>query len=108
MEKFALDKMMEFGEQFTLKNLADVPDAQINLVCLNPHQALPAHNTNSNVRLLVLMGELTLTVAGETDTLAFHEMAAIPFDTPMQIQNKSDSNAAFLVIKTPNPSQFEG
>ena len=108
MEKFALDQMMEFGEQFTLKRLADIPDAQLNLVCLSPHQALPAHNTNSNVRLLVLLGELTLTVSDETDNLAIHEMTAIPFDMPMQIRNDSDSNAAFLVIKTPNPSQFEG
>ena len=107
MEKFALDQMMEFGEQFILKKLADVPEAQINLVCLGAHQALPAHNTNSNVRLLVLQGKLSLTVSEETESLVLHEMVAIPFDTPMQIRNDSDSNAAFLVIKTPNPSQFE-
>ena len=106
MEKFALDQMMEFGDQFVLKRLADVPEAQINLVCLGAHQVLPAHNTNSNVRLLVLQGELSLTVEEETGSLAQHEMAAIAFDTPMQIKNDSNFNAAFLVIKTPNPSEL--
>jgi quercetin dioxygenase-like cupin family protein len=104
MEKYKIDDMIEFGEQFILKRLADVPEAQINLVTLPPHQALPAHNTDSNVRLLILKGEISMTVAGEKETLKSHEIAALPFDIHMQLANDGDTPAAFIVIKTPNPS----
>lgn len=104
MEKHRLEEMMEFGDGFVLKRLADEPEAQINLVCLGPRQALPAHETNSNVRLLPLVGELTITIAGDQGRLKTHEMTAVKLGTPMQIANDTDANAAFLVIKTPNPS----
>jgi len=107
MDKFPLEEMMEFGEAFTLKRLADVPETQINLVCLPPKQSLPAHNANSNVRLLGLRGKLTLTLEGKISELAFHELAAVSFGTHMQIANETDENAAFLVIKTPNPSEMK-
>lgn len=105
MEKLQLDNLMEFTETFTLKRLADMPDVQINLVCLPPGFSFPAHSTDSNVRLLVLMGEVTATVEGTKNTLAVHEMIAVSFGTLMQIANESGSNTAFLVVKTPNPSE---
>lgn len=106
MDKFTLEDMMEFGETFTMKRLADAPEAQVNLVCLPPNQALPAHNANSNVRLLVLRGELSITLEGQRSSLAFHEMAPVAFGTFMQIANETAEDAAFLVIKTPNPSEM--
>lgn len=106
MEKLQLDEMMEFGDQFVMKRLADVPEAQINLVTLPPGQALPAHNANSNVRLLPLTGEITVTLNGEQDVIRAHEMVSAAFGTPMRIVNGSDHDAAFLVIKTPNPSEM--
>ena len=106
MDKFNLDGMMEFGDQFVLKRIADVPETQINLVTLPPGQALPAHNANSNVRLLPLKGEIAVTIHGAKNKLGVHEMASVTVGTPMQISNESASHAAFLVIKTPNPSEI--
>jgi len=107
VEKLRLDEMMEFRDDFVVKRLADIPEAQINLVTLPPGQALPAHNANSNVRLLPLAGAIVLTASGERIPLAVHEMIAFDFGTPMQIANEGRTHAAFLVIKTPNPSEME-
>jgi len=102
MDKIRLDMQGEFAEEFKLQRLADSDGARINFVRLKAHRSLPAHNTNSNVRLLVLEGEITLTVADEEDSLGVCEMAGIAFDTPMQIRNLGDREAAFVVIEAPN------
>lgn len=103
MPKINIDALIEFGETFIRKNLADIPDLQLNLVTLPTGQSLPAHNAQSSVRLLVLQGELTVSLDGEIVTLQTHEMADATIGTPMQIMNQSEVNTAFLVIKTPNP-----
>lgn len=103
MAKISIDSQIEFGETFIRRNLADIPELQMNLVTLPPEQSLPAHNANSNVRLLVLQGELMVDLGGEIVTLGAHEMADASIGTPMQIMNHSAVNTAFLVIKTPNP-----
>lgn len=103
MAKISIDSEIEFGESFIRKNLADIPELEMNLVTLPPGQSLPAHNANSDVRLLVLQGELTVDLAGEMVKLGVHEMADATVGTPMQIMNRSAVNTAFLVIKTPRP-----
>ena len=103
MPKISIDALIEFSDTFIRKNLANIPELQMNLVTLPSGQSLPAHNANSNVRLLVLQGELTVNPAGDTVTLAAQEMADAVTGTPMQIMNQSAGNTAFLVIKTPNP-----
>lgn len=104
MAKISIGKEIEFGEGFIRKNLADIPELEMNLVTLPAGQSLPAHNANSNVRLLVLQGELTVIFDGEPVTIGVHEMADGTAGTPMQIKNPGSVNAAFLVIKTPRPA----
>lgn len=106
MEKIQLSELIEFDDKPVMKRLADVSEVQMNLVCLGPGQMLPPHNANSNVRILVLQGELSVELCGKPQTLGEKEIIEAEFDTPMQIGNKSDSNTAFLVIKTPNPSEW--
>lgn len=106
MEKIQLSELIKFEEKPVMNRLADASEVQMNLVCLGPGQMLPAHNANSNVRILVLQGELSVELCGKQHTLGELEMVEAEFDTPMQIGNQSDSNTAFLVIKTPNPSEW--
>lgn len=103
MPKINIDAQIEFGDTFIRKNLADIPELQMNLVTLPAGQSLPAHNAQSSVRLLVLQGELMVSLDGEIVRLQTHEMADATIGTPMQIMSRSDMNTAFLVIKTPNP-----
>lgn len=73
-------------------------------VALKPGQSVPAHQANSNVHLLVVKGEIVITLDGK-DTVA-REGALVPvaFQTPMSVTNRSQGNASFLIIKTPNPN----
>ncbi|NLN77680.1 MAG: hypothetical protein GX141_02020 [Armatimonadetes bacterium] len=103
MAKISIDSLVEFGEAFGRKNLANIPELQMNLVMLPAGQSVPGHNANSNVRLLVLQGKLTVELDGQRTELQTHEMVDTVLGTPMQIMNLSDTNTAFLVIKTPNP-----
>jgi len=103
MAKISIDSEIEFGESFIRKNLADIPELEMNLVTLPTGKSLPAHSAQSNVRLLVLQGEVTVELSGEIVKLGVHEMADAAIGTPKQITNPSAANAAFLVIKTPRP-----
>jgi quercetin dioxygenase-like cupin family protein len=103
MAKISINSQIEFGESFIRKNLADIPELELNLVTLPAGQSLPKHNANSNVRLLVLQGELAVDLNGEIVELGAHEMADTVIGTPMQIMNRSQAHTAFLVIKTPRP-----
>ena len=105
MAKISIDSLVEFGDTSVRKTLADIPELQMNLVTLPEGQSLPAHNANSNVRLLVLRGELAVDLDGEIVKLGAHEMADAAIGTPMHIMNRSASPTAFLVIKTPNPDE---
>lgn len=106
MDKTQLSALIEFQDKPVIKRLADACEVQMNLVCLGSGQMLPPHNANSNVRILVLQGELSVELCGKPQTLGEMDMIEAEFDTPMQIGNRSDSNTAFLVIKTPNPSEW--
>lgn len=105
MAKTNIDSEIQFGESFIRTNLADIPELEMNLVTLPMGKSLPAHKANSNVRLLVLQGELTVELNGDVIKLGAHEMADAALGTPMQITNPSAADAAFLVIKTPRPEE---
>ena len=103
MQKQLLIADKELTEDFEMTRLVDVPEAQINVVRLKAGKELPAHNANSNVRLLVMDGGITVTAEGDECGLATHEMVSVAHGSFMQIRNVSDGDAAFLVIKVPNP-----
>lgn len=75
-------------------------------VALKPGQQVPEHKANSNVHLLVIEGQVTLTLAGKDTVAAKGTLIPIAFMTPMNIRNTTSENASFLVLKTPNPSEM--
>ncbi|MFA7158403.1 MAG: cupin domain-containing protein [Kiritimatiellia bacterium] len=75
-------------------------------VALKPGQAVPHHNANSNVHLLIVKGEVVVTLDGKEIVAREGALVPIAFKTPMSIANKSKENASFLIIKTPNPTQM--
>jgi len=74
---------------------------------LKPGQSVPQHNANSNVHLLILKGELVVNLDGKDVNVKEGDLLKVVFKTPMNIKNNSDSNATFLIIKTPNPSDMK-
>jgi quercetin dioxygenase-like cupin family protein len=89
-----------FGKRF----LMDQDHLKLIQVALKPGQAVPPHNTNGEVNILILKGELTIHLAGVEHLARQGMLIPVGYDTPMQIQNLSQIDATFLIIKTPPPS----
>lgn len=75
-------------------------------VALCSGQSVPQHNANSNVHLVVLKGEVVVNLDGIDNMAKEGALLPVANKTPMNIKNKSQGNATFLIIKTPNPSEM--
>ncbi|MBP8954561.1 MAG: hypothetical protein KBI47_19345 [Armatimonadetes bacterium] len=84
----------------------ETDDVQIMRVRLAAGEALPHHNSNSNVLLMPLTGSVTLVTGGESWTAGAGSAISVPFDTPMDV-SAGDSPVTFLVIKTPHPKNMK-
>ena len=109
------------GEQ--MKNvLADIPYADgqagkrklidekhlfVMQVALKPGQQVPQHNANSNVHLLIIEGEVIVTLDGKDTIATKGDILPVTFKTLMSIRNASKENASFLNIRSPNPSEMK-
>lgn len=84
----------------------DTDDVQIMRVRLAAGEALPHHNSNSNVLLTPLSGSVNLSTGGESWTAEAGTAISVPFDTPMDV-SAGDGPVTFLVIKTPHPRNMK-
>ena len=75
-------------------------------VALQPGQQVPPHNANSNVHLLIIEGQVIVTLDGKDTAAAKGALLPIAIQTPMSIRNDSRENASFLIFKSPNPSEI--
>jgi len=89
------------------RKVVDEKHLLIMQIALKPGQAVPEHPANSNVRLLVLEGEMIVVLAGAETPAKKGDLLPVAFRTLMSIRNESRGNATFLVIKTPNPSEMK-
>jgi len=76
-------------------------------VALKPGQQVPEHNANSNVHLLIVEGQVIVTLDGKDTVTAKGNILPIGFKTLMSIRNATNENASFLIFKSPNPSEME-
>jgi quercetin dioxygenase-like cupin family protein len=83
--------------------LVNRDDLRIVQVALKAGQSVPAHKTDGNVNILVLRGELDISVSDNSHAAKEGTLISIQSDTQMQVKNQSDGNATFLIIKTPKP-----
>ena len=87
--------------------LVDQPYLFMMQVALNPGQAVPQHNANSNVNILVLDGDVVITLAGKNTPAKNGDLVPVTFGTPMSIKNSSQKKATFVIIKAPHPNAME-
>jgi quercetin dioxygenase-like cupin family protein len=108
------------GEQ-TKNVLADIPyaDGQVGKrklvdekhlfvmqVALKPGQHVPQHKANSNVHLLIIEGEVIVTLDGKDTIATKGDLLPVTFKTLMSVRNASKENASFMNIRSPNPSEM--
>ncbi len=88
------------------RKLVDEEHLFMMQAALKPGQVVPQHNANSNVYIIVLDGEVVINLSGKDINAKKGDLVPIAFKTSMNIKNKSQANATFVIIKTPNPSQM--
>jgi len=84
--------------------LVNEPYLQLIQIALNPGQAVPPHNANSNVYVLTLQGCLCVELDGTPNTTKPGSLLDVALNTPMKIHNPNKEPATFLVLKTPHPT----
>lgn len=89
------------------KMLVDTNHLLMMQAALKPGQMVPQHNANSNVHIIVLDGDVVINLSGKDIPAKKGDLVPVAFKTPMNIRNKSKTNATFLIIKTPNPSEIK-
>jgi quercetin dioxygenase-like cupin family protein len=95
-------------EKMGSRKLVDEKYLLLMQAALKPGQSVPRHNANSNVHILVVRGEVVIRLAGAELVVAEGALVPVNHQTQMDIMNRSDRDASFLIIKTPNPSEMGG
>ena len=90
------------------RKLVDEKYLLVMQAALKPGQSVPQHNVNSNVHILVVKGEVVLSLNGTESIANAGSLVPIIYKTSMNVMNKSGQDASFLIIKTPNPSEMVG
>jgi quercetin dioxygenase-like cupin family protein len=88
------------------RQLVDEKHLLVMQVALKPGQQVPQHNANSNVHLLIVEGQILVTLDGKETAAGKGDLLPVPFKTLMSIRNTSKENASFLILKSPNPSEM--
>jgi len=94
------------AEKMGRRIVIDKKHLLIMQIALKPGQKVPQHNANSNVNLLILKGMITVNLSGTDNQAKEGALLPVAYQTPMTIINNGETNATFLVIKTPNPSEM--
>lgn len=89
------------------RQLIDEQHLLVMQIALKPGQQVPQHNANSNVHLLILEGQVAVTLDGKEIPAVKGDILPVAFKTLMSILNTGSENATFLVIKAPNPSEMK-
>ncbi|MDD5676619.1 MAG: cupin domain-containing protein [Kiritimatiellae bacterium] len=88
------------------RQLVDEKHLLVMQVALKPGQQVPQHNANSNVHLLIVEGQIIVTLDGKDTVATKGDILPVTFKTLMSVRNASKENASFLIIKSPNPSEM--
>ena len=89
------------------RQLVDEKHLFVMQVALKPGQQVPQHNANSNVHLLIVEGQVTVTLDGKDTVANKGDLLPVAFKTIMSVRNISKENASFIILKSPNPSEMK-
>lgn len=104
MEKINIWKDIPYREEgMGKRKLVDEDYLLVMQATLKPGQMVPQHNADSNVRLLIIKGEVVVDLTGEKIKASEGDIVPVAPGSPMNIANQSDTNAMFLIIKAPHP-----
>ncbi|MGF6376484.1 quercetin dioxygenase-like cupin family protein [Clostridiales Family XIII bacterium PM5-7] len=91
-----------------VEKLLDDDVVMINHMILNQGEAMPTHDSNSNVYMMIIRGKVTLKLNDEAEKI--HEAGTIvniPGGITMSISNTHDEQVEFFVVKAPSPRLYQ-
>lgn len=107
------DPMVEKNYAYTqtdskvIEKVIEDDHVAINHMILRQTEALPLHNANSNVYMIVARGEVTLKLDdAEAHTWPTGSILAIPFKTLMDVSNQAADVLELFVVKAPSPKMM--
>lgn len=91
----------------TIEKIVDDEHCAINHMVLNKTEALPVHEANSHVQMIVARGILSISLADQ-DTHVYEagSIVNIPLGTKMFVRNEHEPVLELFVVKAPNPRVF--
>lgn len=88
----------------SVRKLHDTEHAQVNLVTLQPGEALKLHVTPVDVFFYVVAGEGTVQIGDEREVVSSGALIASPARIPHRLLNEGEGVFQVLVVKTPRPT----
>lgn len=93
------------GSSKTIERIVEDEHAAINHIVLGQFDALPEHNANSNVYMIIIRGNISLRLDDQSPRVyPAGNIIAIPYRTHMRIANESTDILEFFVVKAPSPA----
>lgn len=105
-----MEKAYKFNQSDNklIEKILDDDVAMINHMILNFGDALPKHNSNSNVYMIVVRGTITIQLNDNSANQYTHgNIVNIPGKVTMNISNENSTQAEFFVIKAPSPRLYK-
>lgn len=105
-----MEKVYSFNQsaEKLVEKILDDDVAMINHMILNQKEALPKHDSNSNVYLIIVRGMLTIQLADKPEKRYENgSIVNIPGKVTMNISNCDSEQAEFFVVKTPSPRLYK-
>ncbi|MGF7017890.1 quercetin dioxygenase-like cupin family protein [Lachnospiraceae bacterium PF1-21] len=104
-----MEKLYSFknSEEKLIEKILDDDVVMINHMILNQGEALPEHDSNSNVYMMVIRGAVTLQLA-ENPEKQYEQgsIINIPGEVRMNVSNSQAEQLEIFVIKAPSPRLY--
>lgn len=104
-----MEKIYKFkkSESKVIEKLIDDDAVMINHIILGKGEALPVHDSNSNVYLLIVRGVISIKL-DKQDIKQYEDGNIINVDAniTMQISNNNEKTLEFFVVKAPSPRLY--
>ena len=108
MEKINILQEIPYREEgMGKRKLVDEDYLLVMQAALKPGQMVPQHNADSNVRILIIRGEVVVELAGEKIKASEGDIVPATPGTPMNIINQSEEDATLLIFKAPHPRMMK-
>ena len=105
-----LENIFKFatGDEKLIEKIVEDDPVLINHMILPKGEGLPEHNSNSNVYMIIIKGNMTLKLNDqEPHGYTTGQIINIPYKTKMNVNNFDDPVLEFFVVKAPNPKHYK-